>query len=104
MFFKKDRFQDFLKVGGTAGVLGLHLVSSTFVGLAMGYYFGGWLDKTFGWSVKPWTTIIFLLLGIVSGFRMVYQDLQKLQREDERGRESSQKRESGDDDADDAGA
>lgn len=92
-----------MKVGGTAGVLGLHMVSSTVVGLAMGYFLGDWLDETFGWSIRPWTTIIFLLLGIVSGFRMVYQDVQKLQREED-GFESPQKRESGDDDANGPGA
>jgi ATP synthase protein I len=42
---------------------GLVLVVATFIGLAIGYF----LDKLF--NTKPWLTIIFLLLGIISGFR-----------------------------------
>jgi ATP synthase protein I len=46
-----------------AASVGLSLVVSTFIGLAIGY----WLDKLF--NTSPWLTIIFLILGIVSGFR-----------------------------------
>ncbi len=44
--------------------VGLDLVLSTFVGLAIGYG----LDKLFK-VTYPWLTIIFLVLGIISGFR-----------------------------------
>jgi ATP synthase protein I len=47
-----------------AWTVGLNLVISTFIGLAIGYF----LDKLFKVTF-PWLTIIFLLLGIVSGFR-----------------------------------
>ena len=43
--------------------VGINLVLSTFVGLAIGY----WLDKYF--HTSPWFTIIFLILGIITGFR-----------------------------------
>jgi ATP synthase protein I len=46
-----------------ASSVGIHLVVSTFVGLAIGYG----LDKLFGTS--PYLTIIFLILGIIAGFR-----------------------------------
>ena len=52
--------KDFLK----AWTVGLNLVFSTFIGLAIGYG----LDKLFKVTF-PWLTIIFLILGIVSGFR-----------------------------------
>ena len=39
------------------------MVISTFVGLALGYG----IDRLF--NTSPWFTIIFLILGIVSGFR-----------------------------------
>ena len=42
------------------------MVASTFIGLAMGYYLDRWLDTS------PWLTLIFLLLGIISGFRNIY--------------------------------
>jgi len=46
-----------------ASSVGINLVLSTFVGLAIGYG----LDSLFHSS--PWLTIIFLILGIIAGFR-----------------------------------
>ena len=46
-----------------ASTIGINLVLSTFVGLAIGYG----LDSLFHSS--PWLTIIFLILGIIAGFR-----------------------------------
>lgn len=46
-----------------ASTIGLNLVLSTFIGLAIGYG----LDSLFHSS--PWLTIIFLILGIMAGFR-----------------------------------
>ena len=46
-----------------ASSVGINLVASTFVGLAMGYG----LDKLFGTS--PYLMVIFLVLGIIAGFR-----------------------------------
>lgn len=42
------------------------MVAATFIGLAMGYYLDKWL------GTDPWLTLIFLLLGIVSGFRNIF--------------------------------
>lgn len=42
------------------------MVAATFIGLAMGYYLDKWL------GTDPWLTLVFLLLGIVSGFRNIY--------------------------------
>ena len=63
---------EFLK----AWTVGLNLVFSTFIGLAIGYG----LDKLFKVTF-PWLTIIFLILGIVSGFR----DLLRLARKQNNG-------------------
>lgn len=46
-----------------ASSIGINLVLSTFVGFAIGYF----LDKLFGTS--PWLTAIFLIIGIIAGFR-----------------------------------
>lgn len=43
--------------------IGIHLVVSTFAGLAIGYF----LDSFF--STSPWLTIVFLIIGIIAGFR-----------------------------------
>jgi ATP synthase protein I len=51
--------------------LGLMLPSSIAVGLFFGYY----LDKLFG--THPWLLLVFLLLGIASGFYSLIRGLSK---------------------------
>ena len=46
-----------------ASTVGIQLVLSTFVGFAIGYFLDKYL-KTF-----PWLTVIFLIIGIIAGFR-----------------------------------
>lgn len=57
------------------------MVAATFIGLAMGYYLDQWL------GTRPWFTLTFLLIGIVSGFRNVYllttRELRRQQREEQ---------------------
>jgi Uncharacterized protein conserved in bacteria len=61
----------------TAGTIGLQLVSATFIGLAMGYFLDKWL------GTSPWLLVIFLILGIVAGFRDVYLEAKRLQKKSE---------------------
>ena len=75
MFFpKQDKPSGALEVLSTAGTIGLHLVSATFVGLAMGYFLDMWL------GTGPWLLVIFLLLGIVAGFRDVFLEVKRIQK------------------------
>jgi ATP synthase protein I len=53
--------------------IGFTLVLSTFVGLAMGYGLDYAMDKWIGIHTKPWLTIIFLIFGIIAGFRELYR-------------------------------
>jgi len=57
----------------SASMIGLNLVSATFIGLAIGY----WLDRWLGTS--PWLLLVFLVLGIVAGFKNVYLEVKKIQ-------------------------
>ncbi len=57
-----------------ASVLGLHMVSHTLVGGAAGYFLDRWL------GTKPTLFMIFLVLGIVAGFRSMVQDARKMLR------------------------
>jgi ATP synthase protein I len=56
-----------------ASTVGLNLVLSTFVGLAIGYG----LDSFF--NTSPWLTIIFLIIGIIAGFRELFRIAKKQQ-------------------------
>ncbi len=44
MFFKNFFTREVTDLLSNAATIGLHLVSATFVGLAMGYYLDKWLD------------------------------------------------------------
>ena len=59
-----------------ASSVGIQLVLSTFAGLAIGYG----LDHLFGTS--PWLTFIFLILGIISGFRELFRIARKADKSD----------------------
>jgi ATP synthase protein I len=60
----------------SASVVGLNLVSATFIGLAIGY----WLDRW--WGTGPWMLLVFLVLGIAAGFRNVLLEVRKIQQAD----------------------
>lgn len=53
-------------------IIGIEMVVSTFVGLAMGIY----LDKRF--QTGPWLTIVFLIFGIAAGFINVFREIRKI--------------------------
>lgn len=84
MFFNKKKIP-YLDLMGDVGTIGLHLVGSTFIGLAMGHYLDKWLDT------GPWLTMIFLVLGIVSGFRHVFQEAKRMQERESRKREDERR-------------
>ena len=76
MFFKMFKIEDqkFKDSLVTAGTIGLHLVSGTFVGFFMGYFLDKWLQT------GPWLTVVFLVLGVVAGYLNVYRDMKALLR------------------------
>lgn len=79
--------KSYLNTLSHAGTIGLHMVSGIAVGTLIGYFLDDWLD-TF-----PWLTGIFMVLGIVAGFKNVYVDTRRLvasQREEDEKRFSQQ--------------
>jgi ATP synthase protein I len=78
MFFpRQDKPSGALELLTTAGTIGLHLVSATVVGLAMGYFLDKWL------GTAPWCLLIFLLSGIGVGFRDVFREARRIQKRTE---------------------
>ncbi len=55
-----------IKSLGFLSSVGISMVTATLIGLAMGYYLDKWL------GTSPWLTLIFLLFGIVAGFRNIF--------------------------------
>lgn len=74
MFFKKKNKHT--ESMGLAYMMGLHLVSGIIVGMVMGYY----LDKYF--DTKPWLTLIFLVLGIIAGYRNMFREMARIQKKE----------------------
>lgn len=76
----EDRRQLIKSVGFLSSV-GISMVASCLIGLAMGYYLDKWL------GTSPWMTLVFLGFGIASGFRNVYilteRELRRQQREEQ---------------------
>ena len=56
-----------IKAFARVGALGIELAASTVIGL-LG---GRWLDGKLG--TEPWLSIVGLVLGVVAGFRSLYQ-------------------------------
>ncbi|HTU02588.1 MAG TPA: AtpZ/AtpI family protein [Candidatus Sulfotelmatobacter sp.] len=50
-------------------MIGVTLVASTAIGLAIGYGLDRWL------GTSPWLTMVFLLFGIVAGFLNLFRDV-----------------------------
>ncbi len=71
----KEDTKRLLRLVGLASTVGLTLVLSTVIGLAIGI----WLDRVF--KTGPWLTLAFLVFGIVAGFRNFYQFMKKSTRE-----------------------
>ena len=69
----KQNSRPLLDLMGDVGTIGTHMVASTFVGLAIGYYLDKWLDT------KPIMLLIFLFVGIAAGFKNVYEQARRLQ-------------------------
>ena len=75
---KKD-----MSVLASAGVMGLHLVTGPAVGFGIGYLLDNWL------GTDPWMKAVFFFLGIITGFKLVYEDARKLTREKQEPRGQS---------------
>jgi ATP synthase protein I len=70
---KKESKREFFRFLALASTVGINLVISTFVGFAIGYFV---LDRLF--NTFPWFTIIFLILGIIAGFRYLFKVASKI--------------------------
>lgn len=70
---KKQRRELFRLISVTSTV-GIQLVLSTFIGLAIGYFLDEHLlPKLLPFNTSPWFTLIFLLIGIAAGFKFLFK-------------------------------
>lgn len=74
---RKPDKSDFWRFLGVASTVGINMVASTFIGFAIGYWV---LDAYF--NSFPWFTIVFLLLGIIAGFKYLFRIARKAEERD----------------------
>ena len=70
---EKQKKGDFVRFLGVASTVGINMVATTFIGFAIGYWV---VDKYLG--TFPWFTGIFLLLGIIAGFKHLFKIARKM--------------------------
>jgi ATP synthase protein I len=62
----KEDLKKLLGLIGDVSTIGIAVAASVFIGFFIGYSLDEYL---FGGRIKPWLTIIFLIFGVIAGFR-----------------------------------
>ena len=70
-----------LGILANAGTMGLHMVAGPAVGFGIGYVLDGWL------GTDPWMKVVFFIVGVISGFKLVYEDARKITKETQNPRD-----------------
>ncbi|MDL1956878.1 MAG: AtpZ/AtpI family protein [Candidatus Desulfofervidus auxilii] len=75
----KEFFAEFSKLITYATQIGFAIVLSIIIGLAIGYYLDKWLKIT--WPFPHCLIVLFLIFGVIAGFRNVFIIMKRIQRE-----------------------
>jgi len=71
---EKKKRRELFRLISVASTVGIQIVFSTFIGLAIGYYLDEHLfPKFLPFNTSPWFTIIFLFIGIAAGFIYLFR-------------------------------
>ncbi len=68
----EERDKEFWRNLYQLAAMGINLVAATFIGLFMGWAIDNWLTPKLNWHTSPWFTMIFLLFGIIAGFKNMF--------------------------------
>jgi ATP synthase protein I len=80
-----DDKRQLMKSLGFLSSLGISMVAASFIGLFIGIYLDKWL------GTSPWMTLIWLGIGIISGFRNIFILTRRALRDFEQEEEQDQK-------------
>jgi ATP synthase protein I len=72
----KEDTKKLLRQAGLASTLGFSVAFAIFIGFGFGY----WLDSRFG--TQYWFTLLFLVMGVIAGFRNYYRFMKKQKEND----------------------
>jgi len=73
----KKETKEYIKQVANASTVGLSIAFAIFIGLGIGY----WLDSRLG--TWPWLTMVFMVFGIIAGYRNYYRFARRQQKEAE---------------------
>jgi ATP synthase protein I len=73
----KKETKQYIRQVVDASTIGFSLAFGIFIGLGIGY----WLDSRLG--TWPWLTMIFMIFGIIAGYRNYYRFAKRKQKEAE---------------------
>ncbi|MEW6328089.1 MAG: AtpZ/AtpI family protein [Thermodesulfobacteriota bacterium] len=62
----KEDLKRLFRLIGDVSTIGIAIAASVFIGFFIGYALDEYL---FGGRTKPWLTVIFLIFGVIAGFR-----------------------------------
>ena len=69
----KDRDKEYWRSMYTLATVGINIVVATFIGLGMGWLLDHkFFPRFFHWESQPIFTLVFLLFGIIAGFRNIF--------------------------------
>ncbi len=71
----QEETKKYIKLLAQVSTMGLSMVLALVISIAIGYY----LDKWF--QTSPWFFLIFMVLGIVAGFRNIYVIMKRTEKD-----------------------
>ena len=78
MAMGEDKRKLYKKVGRYSAI-GLEMGFAVAIGVAIGYFLDRFLHTS------PWLTLIFLILGVIAGFRSLFSVMKTVEREERKG-------------------
>lgn len=78
MEFMKDETKQYVRQLAKASAVGFSVAFAIFIGVGIGF----WLDAQVG--TWPWLTIIFMIFGIIAGFKNYYRFAKRQQQEEQK--------------------
>ncbi len=73
----KKETKEYIKQLTRASTVGFSVAFAIFIGVGIGFY----LDNSFG--TWPWLTLIFMVFGIIAGFKNYYRFAKRQQKEEQ---------------------
>lgn len=72
----QEETRKYIKLLAIVSTMGLSMVLAIVISIAIGYYLDKWFQTKY-----PWFFLIFMVLGIVTGFRNIYVIMKRTEKD-----------------------